>query len=159
MRGDRCKVQEKNIYLNKFNKNMKKKPVKKSTRKSVKKAAKPKSKKRTVRKVSKKTARKTVKKATRKTTVKIPIRLVTPQKPVGKVTHFYNHIKVAIVKFNKEIPVGATVRFKGATTEFTQRIDSMQYDHQAVKKAPKGKLIGIKVAKRVREHDQVLLEK
>ena|SRR3989338_8086750 len=79
-------------------------------------------------------------------------------KPVGKVTHFYNKISVAIVKFNKPIKVGTVLKFRGKTTDFEQKIDSMQYDHKAIDVAPKNKQIGIKTKKRVREDDKVYLD-
>ena len=81
-----------------------------------------------------------------------------PLRPIGRVTHFYGGIKVAIVKFKQDIRKNTKVRFKGATTDFAQSLDSMQYDHKAIAKAPKGKLIGIKVKKRVREGDDVYAE-
>ncbi|RJQ29777.1 hypothetical protein C4571_00690 [Candidatus Parcubacteria bacterium] len=76
-------------------------------------------------------------------------------KPIGTVTHFYGHLSVAIVKFNKTVPVGTRVRFKGATTDFEEAIASMQYDHKAVDAAKKGQEIGIKVGSKVREGDSV----
>lgn len=76
-------------------------------------------------------------------------------KPAGKVTHFYNDISVAIIKFNKKIPVGTELSFKGATTDFKEVVKSMQYDHAPIAVAPKGKEIGIKVKKRVRQGDEV----
>jgi putative protease len=76
-------------------------------------------------------------------------------KPIGKVTHFFNKISVAIVKFSLPIPVGMTVWFKGATTDFKAPVKSMQYDHKPIMKAPKGKQVGIKVKKSVREGDKV----
>lgn len=76
-------------------------------------------------------------------------------KPIGKVTHFYKKIGVAIVRFNKKVPVGAKVAFRGATTDFKGTASSMQYDHKAIKVAPKGKQVGIKVSKKVREGDKV----
>ena len=80
-------------------------------------------------------------------------------KPIGKVTHFYTDLKVAIVKFNKKVGVGAKVHFRGATTDFLETIKSMQLNHVVVKFAPKGKQVGIKVKKRVREDDLVFLAK
>ena len=77
------------------------------------------------------------------------------EKPIGVVTHFYGGISVAIVKFAKTVSVGDKIRFKGATTDFSQTIDSMQYDHKDVKTAKKGQEIGIKVVNRVREGDEV----
>lgn len=80
-------------------------------------------------------------------------------KPAGTVTHFYTEIGVAIVKFNKKVPVGTRIAFKGATTDFEDLIASMQYDHKPVAHAPKGKQVGIKVKKRVREGDSVHIVK
>ncbi len=76
-------------------------------------------------------------------------------KPIGRVTHYYGGIGVAIIKFNKAVPVGAMLHYKGATTDFKKVAGSMQFNHKEVKKALKGKQIGIKVPKRVREGDEV----
>lgn len=78
-------------------------------------------------------------------------------KPIGTVLHFYTEIKVAIVKFKQNVKAGTELHFKGATTDFKEKIKSMQYDHKPIAKAPKGKQIGIKVKKRVREGDEVYL--
>ncbi len=80
------------------------------------------------------------------------------EKPIGTVTHFYTGIKVAIVKFKVPVKAGSEVRFKGATTDFAQKLDSMQFDHEPVKLAKKGKMIGVKVKKRVREGDAIYKE-
>ena len=96
------------------------------------------------------------KKAIKKTTVKKVALKV--QKPVGKVTHFFNNISVAIVKFNRPIKAGTVINFKSATTDFQQSIESMQYDHQAIKLAPKNKEVGVRVKKRVREEDKLYLK-
>jgi len=80
-------------------------------------------------------------------------------KPAGAVTHFYGEIGVAIVKFNQKVPVGVRLAFKGATTDFEDVVKSMQYDHKPIETAPKGKEVGIKVKKRVREGDKVHIVK
>ena len=77
------------------------------------------------------------------------------KKPIGHVTHFYGGIGVAIVKFNKPVEVGAEVHFMGPHTDFTQKIDSMQFDHKEIESAKKGQEVGIKVAEKVRETDEV----
>ena len=76
-------------------------------------------------------------------------------KPVGKVTHYYAHIKVAIVKFNTKVKAGTELYFKGATTDFKEASKSMQFDHKPVAAAMPKKQIGIKLKKRVREGDLV----
>ncbi len=77
------------------------------------------------------------------------------EKPIGAVTHFYGGLSVAIVKFSKAVARGQSVRFKGATTDFTQELSSMQFDHREIEKAAKGKEVGVKVKEKVREGDEV----
>jgi putative protease len=77
------------------------------------------------------------------------------EKPIGKVTHYYGGIGVAIIKFNREIKVGETIHFKGPHTDFSQKIDSMQYDHKDIESAKKGQEVGIKAEQKVRESDEV----
>ncbi len=96
------------------------------------------------------------KKVSQKRRVVKPLKIKKP-KPVGVVTHFYGNIKVAIVKFNKKVSVGTMLKWSGATTDFEEEIKSMQFDHKPIASAPKGKQIGIKVKKRVREGDAVYL--
>jgi len=76
-------------------------------------------------------------------------------KPIGEVSHFYGHLEVAIVKFKEPVEKGDKVCFKGAHTDFSQTIDSMQYDHKDIDEAKKGQEIGIKVKEKVREGDKV----
>lgn len=77
------------------------------------------------------------------------------QKPIGTVTHFYGHLSVAIVKFNRAVEVGEAIHFKGPHTDFTQKINSMQLDHKDIKSAKKSQEVGIKVDEKVRETDEV----
>lgn len=77
------------------------------------------------------------------------------RKSIGEVVHYYGHLGVAVVKFDKTIKVGERVSFKGATTDFEQTLDSMQFDHKAVTEAKKGKEVGLKVKDKVRAGDQV----
>jgi hypothetical protein len=72
---------------------------------------------------------------------------------LGTVTHYYNGIRVAIVRFREPVRAGTRVRFSGHTTAFTQTLTSFEYDHKKIARAPKGKQVGVKVAKRVREGD------
>ncbi len=77
------------------------------------------------------------------------------EKPIGKVTHYYGKINVAIIKFNRETKVGESIHFKGPHTDFTQSITSMQYDHKDIEKAKKGQEVGIKADEKVHEGDEV----
>ena len=76
-------------------------------------------------------------------------------KPIGVVTHYYGGIEVGILKFNKPVKVGTEIEIKGATTDFSQKIKSMQYDHKEIAVAKKGQEVGIKMDDKVREGDEV----
>lgn len=81
------------------------------------------------------------------------------EKEVGKVTHYFTHLKVAIVDLSGTLKKGDKIHVKGATSDFTQKVASMQIEHKAVEEAKKGKSIGMKVKEHVREHDAVFLVK
>jgi putative protease len=77
------------------------------------------------------------------------------EKEIGKVTHFFPKISVAIIELSGTLKIGDNIAFRGATTDFTQKVDSMQIEHKQVKEAKKGQSIGMKVVDRVREEDTV----
>lgn len=74
---------------------------------------------------------------------------------VGRITHFFSKICVAVIELKKPLKVGDTIAVKGPTTDFEQAVDSMQIEHESVKEAKAGQSIGLKVAQRVRETDMV----
>jgi len=75
---------------------------------------------------------------------------------VGKVTIFFAKPSVAAVEITSgTISVGDTIRIKGATTDFEQKIDSMEIDRNPVPSASAGQSVGIKVRERARPHDKV----
>jgi len=74
---------------------------------------------------------------------------------VGKVTHFFGKISVAVVELSAALKVGDKVKFKRADGEFEQAVDSMQIEHAQVKSAKKGQAIGMKVAQPVHEGAEV----
>jgi putative protease len=74
---------------------------------------------------------------------------------VGKVTHFFAKINVAVVELTAPLAVGDTIVIKGPTTDFEQKVESMQIEHKNVQKAEAGQSIGLKVVERLREKDIV----
>ena len=75
---------------------------------------------------------------------------------IGRIVHYYSHLSVGIIELTAwELKVGDMIHIKGAHTDFTQTVDSIQIEHQSVARAVKGKTVGIKVKDKVREHDQV----
>lgn len=98
-----------------------------------------------------------MKKAKRKITTKKKANPPSPtlrrakEKLIGKVAHFYDRIGVIALKLKDSLKVGDTIRIEGGTTSFTQKISSMQIEHEQVSKAKKGEDVGIKVSKKARE--------
>ncbi len=74
---------------------------------------------------------------------------------IGRVTHFYKKIGVAIVELSDSLLVGDTIHISGHTTDLSQKVDSMQMEHQNIEKAEKGQTIGLKVTDEVRVKDLV----
>jgi hypothetical protein len=75
---------------------------------------------------------------------------------VGIVTHYYGHLSVAAIRIESgTLRVGDTIRILGHTSDFRQRVDSMQIEHQPVTEAGKRQEIGIKVKEHARENDDV----
>ena len=77
------------------------------------------------------------------------------EQEVGRIIHFYTNISVGIVQLNGAVKVGDIIHIKGATTDFTQKVTSMQVNHAQVAVANPGQSIGIQVRDHVREHDIV----
>jgi len=112
-------------------------------------------------KVVKKVAKKPVKKVVKKKPVK-PAKKIAPkpikkekktkEKKIGKVTHYFDKIKVIVVKLSDVLSVGDTIRVEGGeSTDFKQKIVSMEVNGEKVKKGKKGQQIGIRVKDRARE--------
>jgi putative protease len=79
-----------------------------------------------------------------------------PEQKIGEVIKFFSKPSVAAIKVTEGVlTVGDRIKFKGHTTDFEDRVQSMQVDNQPVEKAEPGALIGIKVKDRVREKDLV----
>ena len=76
-------------------------------------------------------------------------------KEVGRVSHFFTKINVAVVELSSSLSVGDRILIKGPTTNFEQTVNSMQIEHENVKVAKAGQSIGLKVDERVRESDVV----
>jgi putative protease len=74
---------------------------------------------------------------------------------IGRITHFFSKISVAVIELKAPLSVGDTILIKGPNTDFEQVVDSMQIEHQNVQRAEKGQSIGLKVVEKVRETDTV----
>lgn len=77
---------------------------------------------------------------------------------IGKVTHYYDKIGVAVIEVVKQsLKVGDTVKISGHDKEFTQTIDSLQVEHTQVSEVPVGESCGMKVTQPVKQGDVLYL--
>ena len=74
---------------------------------------------------------------------------------VGRVSHFFGHINVAIIEVTDTISVGDKIAIKGPTTDIEQTIYSMEIEDAKVKQVTAGQTIGMKVKGHVRDKDTV----
>ncbi len=75
---------------------------------------------------------------------------------VGEVTHYFPHVKAAAVLVLKDgLKVGDRIYLKGHTTNFKEKINSMQLDRVPIQEAKKAQEIGLLVKSRVRIGDTV----
>jgi putative protease len=78
-------------------------------------------------------------------------------RPIGRVIHYWTGLSVAGVEVLDSLRVDDWVQFRGATTDFQQRVTSMQLDRQFISEAAAGQQVGVLVADRVRPGDTVFL--
>ena len=78
-----------------------------------------------------------------------------PEVEIGKVSEFFARPVVAGVDLTGSIKVGDKIHVKGATTDFTQKVDSMQIEHKKVTSPKKGDSVGIKIKDKARKNDKV----
>jgi hypothetical protein len=80
-----------------------------------------------------------------------------PGERIGVVTHYYGHLSVAVVKLEPGtvLRVGDNIHIKGHTSDFGQRVESLQVGHAPVNEVGPNDDFGLKVSEHAREHDVV----
>jgi putative protease len=122
--------------------------------------AKTKARKKPVKRVVKKVlkaAKKVLRKPSRKPKPAAPAPAPLPGERIGVVTHYFGHLSVAVVKLEPgtTLRVGDNIHIKGHTSDFGQRVDSLQVGHAPVQEVGANDDFGLKVAEHAREHDVV----
>ncbi len=74
---------------------------------------------------------------------------------IGEIMSFYSHVNVIAIQLSGPLKAGDKIHVKGATTDFTQKVDSIQIEHKKVAAAKKGDSVGIKVKDKARKNDKV----
>ena len=95
---------------------------------------------------SKKPAKKIVKKTVKKIMPKAAVKSEAVEgKLIGKITHYFSNIEVAVIDLTAPLKMGDTIRIVGGQeTDFEQEVASMQIEHEEVKSAKKGDSVGMK---------------
>jgi len=79
-----------------------------------------------------------------------------PGERIGVVTHYYSHLSVAIVRLESgTLRVGDVIHIRGHTTDFSQKVDSLEVNQAPVTEVRPNDEFGLKVAEHAREHDVV----
>ena len=136
-------------------------PTKKKTKGKTK--PKPKRKKTSATKAAKKPRRASIKKTKRtakaanKSTRPSPLaQPAPPGKRIGVVTHYFGHVSVALIRLESgTLRVGDVIHIRGHTTDFEQKVESLQVDHAPANEVGPKDDFGLKVIEQVREHDVV----
>lgn len=103
-------------------------------------------------KAKKPATKKVVKKAKKQTPKTAELSL----EKIGEVTHYFPHVNAAAVKLKKSgLKVGDEIYLKGHTTDFKEKVESIQLDHTTIPEGKKGQEIGLLVKSRVRIGDSV----
>ena len=75
---------------------------------------------------------------------------------IGKVTHYYDKIGVAVVELTASLGKGDKIMFeRGGEELFEQTVDSIQVEHEKKDSARKGDTIGLKIDAQVKEGAEV----
>ncbi|OGF61937.1 hypothetical protein A2926_00435 [Candidatus Giovannonibacteria bacterium RIFCSPLOWO2_01_FULL_44_40] len=73
------------------------------------------------------------------------------EKEVGKITHWYDKIGVAVLDLSATLKAGDRVKVKKGEEEFEETISSMQVDHKEVSSAKKGDEVAVKLSQKAKE--------
>ena len=90
------------------------------------------------------------------TTPSLPAQPAPPGERIGVVTHYYSHLSVATLRLESgTLRVGDVIHIRGHTTDFSQRVESLEVNHAPATEVGPNDDFGLKVAQHAREHDVV----
>ena len=86
-----------------------------------------------------------------------PSQPTAEEQRIGVVTHYYSHLSVVGLKLEPgtTLRVGDQIHIRGHTTDFTQKVESLEVDHAPVSEVGPDDDFGLKVVEHAREHDIV----
>ena len=86
-----------------------------------------------------------------------PAQPTAAEQRIGVVTHYYSHLSVVAMQLEPgaTLRVGDVIHIRGHTTDFTQKVVSLEVDHAPVSEVRPDDDFGLKVVEHTREHDIV----
>jgi hypothetical protein len=86
----------------------------------------------------------------------LPAQPAPPGERIGVVTHYYSHLSVATLRLESgTLRVGDVIHIRGRTTDFGQRVESLEVNHAPATEVGPNDDFGLKVVGHAREHDVV----
>jgi hypothetical protein len=86
-----------------------------------------------------------------------PAQPTAAEQRIGVVTHYYSHLSVVAMQLEPgtTLRVGDVIHIRGHTTDFTQKVESLEVNHAPVTEVAPNDDFGLKVVEHAREHDIV----
>jgi len=86
-----------------------------------------------------------------------PAQPTAAEQRIGVVTHYYSHLSVVAMQLEPgtTLRVGDVIHIRGHTTDFTQKVESLEVNHAPVTEVGTNDDFGLKVVEHAREHDIV----
>jgi len=86
-----------------------------------------------------------------------PAQPVSSEQRIGAVTHYYGHLSVVAMQLapGAMLRVGDLIHIRGRTTDFTQKVESLEINRAPVSEVGPNDDFGLKVIEHAREHDAV----
>jgi hypothetical protein len=86
-----------------------------------------------------------------------PAQPTAAEQRIGVVTHYYGHLSVMAMQLEPgtTLRVGDVIHIRGHTTDFIQKVESLEVDHAPVTEVRSNDDFGLKVVEHAREHDIV----
>jgi len=74
---------------------------------------------------------------------------------IGRISHFYDRLSVAVLSLTSKLNVGDQVHIKGHTTDFVQEVTSLEIEHRKVTSAGPEDQVALKVDEPVKKRDAI----
>ena len=86
-----------------------------------------------------------------------PAKPASSEQRIGVITHYFSHLSVAVMQLEPgaTLRVGDLIHIRGHTTDFTQKVESLEVDHAPVAEVGPKDDFGLKVIEHARDHDVV----